>query len=303
MVYINQTQKPVISSQVKIKLLYKSIISIISILLLVVASQGAMDNIGMKNTEQGFKRALIIFGIARGLNGVISVAQGTEVSVEPAGIGLTFTPGEILDPVNDLIERFSWIMLVSGTSLGIQRVLLEMTSSETFTIIVCTATIFALILFWWGKPVTFLNRRIFYCLASTLIILRFCVPLTALCSEYVFNIFLESKYTTSMEQLEDTTVTLSEITKEEEKPSRKENTTIMEGIGKYLSEATNTFNIQARMDALKTAAENISEYTINLIVIFVIQTILIPLLFLWIIIKLLKWVFIYSFHQTDYIKQ
>ena len=77
----------------------------------------------------------------------------------------------------------------------------------------------------------------------------------------------------------------------------------MEGIGKYLSEATNTFNIQARMDALKTAAENISEYTINLIVIFVIQTILIPLLFLWIIIKLLKWVFIYSFHQTDYIKQ
>ena len=79
---------------------------------------GWLDNSGRTYTEDGIKRALATYAIARGLNGVISVAQGTEVAVEPVGVGVTFTPGQILDPINDLIERFSWIVLASSVSLG-----------------------------------------------------------------------------------------------------------------------------------------------------------------------------------------
>jgi len=77
-------------------------LSAVLILLVALAFQGGMDSAGRNYTEQGFKRALITYGIARGLNGVISVAQGTEVSLQPAGVGVTLTPGQILDPVNDL---------------------------------------------------------------------------------------------------------------------------------------------------------------------------------------------------------
>ena len=84
------------------------------------------DDIGEGHVDDAFRRALLGYAVARGLNGAISVAQGTEVAVQPAGVGVNFAPGEILDPVNDLVERFSWIMMLAASSLGVQKVLLAM---------------------------------------------------------------------------------------------------------------------------------------------------------------------------------
>ena len=80
----------------------------------------SLDAHGNATVDAAFKRALVTWALARGLNGVLSVAQGTEVAIQPAGVGVNFTPGEILDPVNDLVERFSWIMMLATSSLGIQ---------------------------------------------------------------------------------------------------------------------------------------------------------------------------------------
>ena len=44
----------------------------------------------------------IIYGAARGINAVVSVIQSADVSFLVASL----SPGEILDPINDLIERF-----------------------------------------------------------------------------------------------------------------------------------------------------------------------------------------------------
>ena len=93
----------------------------------------SFDNFGEKYTEEGLTRSLAAFGIAKGLNGLISVVQGTEVAVEPVGVGVILTPGQILDPVNDLIERFSWVMLICTISLGIQSILLTIFSSSSFS--------------------------------------------------------------------------------------------------------------------------------------------------------------------------
>ena len=88
--------------------------------LVALAMTGYVDDQGKAFTDTGIKRALVAFGIARGLNAIISTAQGTEIAVEPMGIGVTLTPGQLLDPVNDLIERLSWVLLASATALTIQ---------------------------------------------------------------------------------------------------------------------------------------------------------------------------------------
>ena len=82
---------------------------------------GKIDTKGIAYFDDSLERALYTFAVARGLNAVISVIQGTVVSGSPGGIGLQFSVGEILDPINDLLERFSWIMLFSTISLGIQN--------------------------------------------------------------------------------------------------------------------------------------------------------------------------------------
>ena len=67
---------------------------------------------------------MIAYAAAKGINAVILVIQESELQVEPGGIAVTIAVGEVLDPVNDMIERFSWIMLVSLLSLGIQKALI-----------------------------------------------------------------------------------------------------------------------------------------------------------------------------------
>ena len=56
---------------------------------------------------------------------MISVVQGTQVSVQPGGVGVTFTPGQALDPINDLVEQFSLLMLGASVSFGVQLALIK----------------------------------------------------------------------------------------------------------------------------------------------------------------------------------
>ena len=111
----------------------------------------ALQAEGNATVESAFKRALITWAIARGLNGVISVAQGTEVAIQPAGVGVNFAPGEILDPVNDLVERFSWIMMLATSSLGVQQILLAMSGWQGLLLALTIAAGVALVVPWFVK--------------------------------------------------------------------------------------------------------------------------------------------------------
>ena len=74
--------------------------------------------------DAGLKRALASFATARALNAVISVAQGTEVSAQPLGVGVNLAPGQALDPVNDVVEQFANLMLAASVSFGVQKMLI-----------------------------------------------------------------------------------------------------------------------------------------------------------------------------------
>lgn len=87
-----------------------------------------LDSAANQQVDAGLKRALLSFASARAPNAIISAVQGTEVAVEPAGIGVIFTAGQVLDPVNDLIEQFSDLMLIASVSFGIQKVLISIGS-------------------------------------------------------------------------------------------------------------------------------------------------------------------------------
>ena len=84
-----------------------------------------LDDLAGAQAQAGFKRAVASFATARALNAVISVVQGTELSVQPLGVGVTLAPGQMLDPLNDLVERFSDLMLMASVAFGVQLLLIE----------------------------------------------------------------------------------------------------------------------------------------------------------------------------------
>ena len=93
--------------------LWRGLASLLLVSLIGLSWTGLLDREANASTAATLKRALATYAVARGLNGVISVAQGTEIAIAPVGVGLTFTAGQILDPLNDLVERFSWLVRVS----------------------------------------------------------------------------------------------------------------------------------------------------------------------------------------------
>jgi len=264
-------------------------ITLIAIAALTIAQLQLVDNIGRDYTESTLKRALVTFGIARGLNGVISVAQGTQVAIEPAGIGLNFAPGQILQPVNDLIERFSWVMLAASTSLGIQRVSIEMISSRGYMLTVASFVALSLLLAWLGARTPVALRRIAGKIAITLLLIRFAIPVMAICSEGLYAAFLSSQYEKSAQQLEQTTTSIAQINRNTAQEAQKsESNSLLQGARRLYESAAASFDIQGRIEQYKQAASDATEHAVDLIVVFVLQTAIFPLLFLWGLLALLK---------------
>ncbi len=263
------------------------LLTALAVLAVFAALGGALDEAGNAQAQEAFKRALFTFAVARTLNGVISVAQGTEVAVEPAGVGVNFSVGQILDPINDLVEQFAGVMLVASTSLGLQNVLLGMTGWWGTTAALVGAVAVALAVIWW--PSERARRWDAPAVRILLIVLflRFAVPLLVLGTNAVFDTFLAAEQEAATLALETTREQIEELN-EEAAPPAPEADTMMGRLGAMLDDSLESMNVKQRLDDLQSRVSNASEHIVDLIVIFVLQTILLPLAFLWIIVQALK---------------
>jgi len=269
------------------------------IFLLTVALLSALpvlDQRAAENYDDLFQRAVVTFALARTLNGVISAAQGTEVALQPAGVGVTLTPGQILDPVNDLVERFSWIMLGATVSLGIQNVLLEVSAWWVLQGLVVVLALGLLLLRRWpgrgapGALKPMLWRGLFIAL-----FLRFAVPLSLMANEAVYELFLESRYEQSTEIIQTAGRELEQA--EAARAAAIEERTaeagglagMLDALGDAWDGAMDAGALAAQVQAVQERAAGLIEHLIQLSVVFVLQTGILPVAFLWLFLRLARW--------------
>jgi len=262
--------------------------TVLAIVAVGLALTGFADDTSDTYADEAFKRALVTFAVARSLNGVISVAQGTEVALEPGGVGVNLTVGQILDPINDLIEQFSSVMLVATSSLGLQNILLNMTGWWGVTVALAFAALFLLVSTWWPggakQATSSLALRIFL----TAIFLRFALPVLIIGTQLVFGAFLEDEHQAATAVLEATSSEIEDFNQKETAPSADADASFIDRIGSAFETSMDKLNVGGRIERLKESASGASEQIIRLIVIFVMQTILLPLVFLWLLVEGLK---------------
>lgn len=235
------------------------------------------DKPGEAYLEQSLQRALITFATARALNGVISVAQGTQIALEPAGVGVNFSPGEILDPINDLIERFSWVMLAASSSLGIQKLMLSIGAWWPVTVLLVMALGTAVWGQWrgaWSQPVF---RQVVGRLLVFVLLLRFAVPLISLGGELIYTQFLAPTFSQASAELEATHEEVSLLNQSSE-TKNNDAAGLLSRLGNLASEVGDW---RAKLDQYRTAADSATRSALDLIVLFIFQTAVLPLLFLW----------------------
>ena len=258
-----------------------TLLVLLVILTVALALLQSTDEVGQSYVDSAFKRALLAFGIARGLNGVISVAQGTEIAIQPAGVGVNFTPGEILDPINDLVERFSWIMMLATSSLGIQKVLLSMSAWQGLFIVIVTCAVLLICaqlirpLAPW-RPVL---KRLFL----FVLILRFMMPAISIANDWVYRTFLEADYVSASASLDAAREAIGDINSRVIPSDDDLPDGIIDRARRAYRQALDQVDIEKRLDEYRQAAETISENTIRLVVVFLMQTLVFPLMFLYIV--------------------
>ncbi|MDJ0699958.1 MAG: hypothetical protein QNJ07_08890 [Woeseiaceae bacterium] len=261
--------------------------TLVAIVSAALAFSGLADETSAEYAEAAFKRALVTFAVARTLNGVISVAQGTEVAVEPGGVGVNFTVGQILDPINDLVEQFSSVMLVATSSLGLQNVLLNMTGWWGLTVLLAIAAAALIAVQWW--PLAPQSRaaatvtRVFL----VALFLRFAIPVLVVGSTLVFDTFLAAEQDAATAALKTTSTEIEALSQEEPREAST-NESLLDRLGNMIDESMESLNVADRIERLRDSASNASEHIVNLIVIFVLQTIILPLAFLWMFVEGLK---------------
>jgi hypothetical protein len=188
------------------------------------------------------------------------------------------------------------VMLVCTTSLGIQSILLKIFSSFYFSIIVA-ASLFLMLGFLWKyyKSPTSL-KNILYRAMVFLVILRFFIPIMAITSDGLYKAFLESTYIESKQQLEKSNATIASISEDNQKMNNEEkDISWLEMMSNSIDSAIDSINVDKHVEQLKIEAENLTNHIINLIVVFTMQTILFPLIFIWLSMKLIKANFSFRF--------
>ena len=247
-----------------------------------VAISGVADQTADSYAEDALKRALVTFAAARTLNGVISVIQSTEV-----GVGVTVSVGQILDPINDLVEQFSSVMLVAASSLGLQNVLLTITASRAVTIALVIASIMAIVILWTprfneNKLAAGASRILF-----VMLIIRFIIPLLVIGTNLVSDTFLVPQQAEATAALEVTGKVIQEANVDVKAPTGDDQS-IMDRLNSVIDESLASVNISDRLATLQENASKAAEHIVDLIVLFVLQTIILPLAFLWLLIQMLK---------------
>ena len=273
----------VILQMLKKRILWTALI----VLAVAGALTGHVDQASEAQAENALKNALVTFAVARTLNGVISAAQGTEVALEPGGVGVVLSVGEVLDPINDLIERFSAVMLVAASSLGLQALLLNITGWWGVTAFLVVAAAVFLVTIW--APESAAADYAVPALRVLLIMLfvRFAVPVLIVGTTLISEGFLVSEQQAATAILETTTANIEEMNQETRAASTTEQS-LIDRIGEMIDDSLESMQVRERLSQLKDSAARASEHIVSLIAIFVLQTIILPLAFLWLFVQGLK---------------
>ncbi len=278
-------------------------LKILALLILVVLCTwfSPLDLPATERVDEGLKRALVSFASARTLNAVISMAQGTETAVQPFGVGINLAPGQLLDPINDLVENFSDLMLAASVAFGIQKLLISVGSYWPVSLLLTILSLSWALLYIRSRPIPgWLSKVLLILLMS-----RFAIPLVILGTDLIFEKFMAAEYTENQQRIDNASAVIEEIKTSDNQVSSSpiQNTPIPKEHGVFnsirskLSEASDAIvdksastlakvksavDIEAHFKNIQNKTEQWAVHIINLIVIFLLQTLIIPLLLLWI---------------------
>lgn len=271
----------------------RALVLLLAAALVALAWLRPLDDLAHRHLEAGLARALATYAVARTINGVISVVQETGVSAQPGGVGMTFAPAQFLDPLNDLVEQVSTVMLAVCVSFAVQLMLFEVGGSVAVSALMSAALLAWAAMHWRGRaPAPWATR-----LVVALVFVRFAVPLAATGSELTYHLTLADQYDSAQQGLDAASGGVARsvpgtvgpaaagASSPATPPSVWER---LRALPESMDIDARVKEVQGRLEALRSRLEGIVEQIVRVVAIFTLQTVLLPALFLWLLLRALE---------------
>ena len=251
--------------------------------------------------DQTLLRATIAYGLCRAANAAVSFLQEIDFGFQAIGT-ITLNPFEFLDPINDLVERFSWILLASIASIGIQKFLIQLLSGSIIYLILLSGLVMWLTGLWVNKYLKVNLLSIGKQFVLLAVVLRFIIPAEVAINNWIYDYHLKNKYDqsinnikTSVQEIEERTP-VGEISIDESKEETQPEKGFFGSAKNKWSNITKVFVAAGKLDSkfkdfkdwLKNKLPILIENFISLIIVFILNTIFLPIFTLWFIVYLLR---------------
>lgn len=277
----------------------KLLISVLPVVIALLASSALMDK-GLNSLpyartkhqqavtylDDWTAKSLVTFGVSKTINVALSVIEDSEVQATVFGTGANVAIGEAVRPLNDTVDKVASVAMASAISLGIQRTLMEIGARVGLTWFLTASMVCWLLVIWLDSSAL---RRLAAGLLVLALVARFGIPVAVLATGYAGDQFMQGAYTESQQQLTQLKAQAQKDASFLETACGSEDENIIERaiaapgrIGKWVS---------GLGDRWAKRASAYSRVAVAYIVVFIVQTMLMPLLILWGLIKLLGHLF------------
>lgn len=266
----------------------------------------SLDASAQGYVDDGLKRALVTFATARALNAVLSLAQGTQVSVQPLGVGVQISLGQLLHPINEVVGQFAELMLIASIAFGAMEILIRVGGHWTVTLALTIVAAWYLTLRSRGAA----SPALLVKLLAVLLFARFAIPAVSIGSDAIYRTFMAEDYEASQQAIELSTGRIGgEVPRQPGLQDPKKGRDCgplpdwlcrklvggsgevqtadpkADGGGVESGKGAALVDAPGRIEKLRNMAENIAEHIVRLMAVFVLQTMVLPLLLVWILLR------------------
>lgn len=234
-----------------------------------------LTGLGMRYLDRSIREGVVVFVAARAVNAAIAVIKGSEIQVEPFGIGAVVAAGKVLEPLDDLLQRFTWVLFASLAVLASEKVLLGLMSVLTVKVALSALAVPALLAAWLGP-----RRGVAGALGRVFVLgmlVRFVPVLVVLLAQGVYLGFLSGQLTDASRALHAQTRGVQEIARA---PGAASGGSVA---GELRDHAQVLARLPGALRTLKQDFDQIVQQVVLMVGIFLLEIVVLPLGFSWLL--------------------
>jgi hypothetical protein len=240
-------------------------------------------------TDVYFREAITKAGVAyatcRVVNASVSIVKESSLNLEPAGLGVTLAVGQALDPIDDMTERLSDILVTAITSLGVQKLAYEIGVSLAPSIVAAFLLIFS-ILIWFENEILITMRNTIIRFVLLILIARLALPIAAIANNYIQEHFFAENISNANKELAVGSAELDRL-REFSLPEIEGTLGTIKNSASFIQRKSVEFKdaVVATVSNSGNIIENLLKLSFLYVGFFLIQVIALPIIVFWLLVK------------------